>query len=353
MEKRIVSEASSKPVESLKFPKALLQERTLSALREAGADDASASAATRAMMHASRLGIDSHGVRLTAFYAEGLRSGQINGSPAFKIQRTAAASAMLDADHGLGHAAAYAGMEEACRIARESGIGAVGITHSTHYGAAGAYALAGAEAGFIAISTTNADSLVALHGGAERFHGTNPIAAAAPVRDSRPWLLDMATSAIPYNRVLLYRSLQKELPAEIAADIQGVPTRDPHLAEILTPLGGAGFGFKGAGLAGLVTILSAVLTGARPDPFVPPMGGESWERHDIGHFCLAIDPERFVGRETYDALMTQYLAGLRSSQARPGDAVMAPGDREWRVMDERDRTGIPVDPDTARFLGLA
>jgi len=353
MERRIMSETSSKPAESLIFPAALLRERVLSALRDAGADEKSAAAATRAMMHASRIGVDSHGVRLTAFYAESLRSGQINGSPTLTIRRTAAATAMLDADHGLGHAAAYAGMEEACRIAKESGIGAVGITHSTHFGAAGAYALAGAEAGFIAVSTTNADSLVALHGGAERFHGTNPIAAAAPVRDSRPWLLDMATSAIPYNRVLLFRSLQKDLPAEIAADIHGEPTRDPHLAEILTPLGGAGFGFKGAGLAGLVTILSAALTGATPDPFVLPMGAGHGERHDIGHFCLAVDPERFVGRETYEALMAQYLAALRASPARQGETVLAPGDREWRTMAERDRTGIPVDPDTARFLELA
>ncbi|SCY19002.1 Malate/lactate/ureidoglycolate dehydrogenase, LDH2 family [Microvirga guangxiensis] len=348
-----MSQASSIAVEGLKFPADLLQERVLAALREAGADEASAAAAARAMMHASRLGIDSHGVRLTPFYAECLRSGQINGSPAFTIKRTAAGTSMLDADHGLGHAAAYAGMEEACRIAKESGVGAVGITHSTHYGAAGAYALAGAEAGFIALSTTNADSLVAFHGGKTRFHGTNPIAAAAPVRGSRPWLLDMATSAIPYNRILLFRSLERELPDQVTADIHGEPTRNPHLAEILTPLGGADFGFKGAGLAGLVTILSAVLTGATPDHLVVPMGDGHTERHDIGHFCLAIDPERFVGRETYDLLMQQYLAGLRGSPAKAGAQVLAPGDREWQTMEKRDRTGIPVDPDTVRFLDLA
>jgi LDH2 family malate/lactate/ureidoglycolate dehydrogenase len=163
----------------------------------------------------------------------------------------------------------------------------------------------------------------------------------------------MATSSIPYNRVLLFRSLQRELPAEVTADIHGEPTRDPHLAEILTPLGGADFGFKGAGLAGLVTILSAILTGARPDHLVMPMGGGHGEHNDIGHFCLAIDPERFVGRETYDALMAQYLAALRASPARSGGQVLAPGDREWQTMEERGRTGIPVDPDTARFLALA
>ena len=45
-------------------PEHSLEGRTFAALRDAGADERSARAATRAMMHASRLGIDSHGVRL-------------------------------------------------------------------------------------------------------------------------------------------------------------------------------------------------------------------------------------------------------------------------------------------------
>jgi LDH2 family malate/lactate/ureidoglycolate dehydrogenase len=82
------------------------------------------------------------------------------------------------------------------------------------------------------------------------------------------------------------------------------------------------------------------------------MGDGHGARHDIGHFCLAIDPERFIGRDTYDALMAHYLACLRASPSRQGEPILAPGDREWQTMDERERIGIPVDPDTARFLGL-
>ena len=32
---------------------------------------------------------------------------------------------------------------------------------------------------------------------------------------------------------------------------------------------------------------------------------------------------------------------------------MAPGEREWKVEIERAANGIPVDPETAAFLGLA
>src|SRR5262249_27247803 len=145
----------------------------------------------------------------------------------------------------------------ACELAKEAGIGAVGVFGSSHNGAAGTYALAAAEDGFIALSSTNASSVVTLHGSKAAFHGTNPIAAAAPVPDSGPWLLDMATSSIPLNRVFLYRALGKQLPPNVAADKAGAPASDPATAEMLLPLGGADFGYKGAGLAGLVTVLCA------------------------------------------------------------------------------------------------
>ncbi len=331
-----------------------LEERTLAVLREAGANEPSARAATRALMHASRIGVDSHGVRLVAHYARALRGGRINGAPQIAVRRTGPAAALVDADDGLGHLAAYRAMEEACALARENGVGAVGVCQSSHYGAAGAYALAAAEIGLIGLSTTNADAIVALHDGMAPFHGTNPIAAAAPVPGDRPWLLDMATSAIPMNRVHLYATLGRELPEHVAADHTGQPTTNAALAEMLIPLGGADYGFKGAGLAGLVTILSAVLTGAAPDPVMLPMTGtdDFATPRNVGHFCLALDPDHFVGRSTYDALMAQYLAALRASPTRLGATSLAPGDREWMVEAERVTTGIPIDRETAAALSL-
>jgi LDH2 family malate/lactate/ureidoglycolate dehydrogenase len=332
----------------------LLEERTFAILHEAGAGEPSAHAATRALMHASRVGVDSHGVRLVAHYAQALRGGRINGTPQIAVRRTGPAAALLDADDGLGHLAAYRAMEEACALARETGVGAVGVCRSSHYGAAGAYALAAAEMGLIGLSTTNADSIVALHEGTVPFHGTNPIAMAAPVPGHRPWLLDMATSSIPMNRVHLYATLGRDLPEHVAADQAGQPTTDASLAQMLIPLGGADYGFKGAGLAGLVTILSSMLTGAAPDPAMLPMTGtEDFSTpRNVGHFCLAFDPDRFVGRSTYDILITRYLAALRASPTRSGVPALAPGDREWMVESERSNTGIPVDHETAAVLGI-
>lgn len=340
--------------ETIRVDSSVLEAATLAALTAAGADDASAAAATRAMMHASRLGIDSHGVRLAAHYAKVLQTGRVNPRPTLLVRRTGPATAVLDADDGLGHHAAYAAMDLAVEIAREAGAGVVGVVRSSHYGAAGAYALAGAEAGLVALSFTNTNAAVALHGGAAPFHGTNPIAAAAPAPGQRPWLLDLATSSIPLNRVFLYRTLGLPLPEGVAADEAGMPTRDPAAVSMLLPLGGADFGFKGAGLAGLVTLLCAVLTGTTLDHAMIRMTGtdDYATPRNMGHFCLALDPARFAGRQAYEAAITRYLADLRGGPGRSGEQVMAPGDREWAVEAERLRDGIPVDRETAAFLAL-
>lgn len=338
-----------------RFAVGLLEQKVASALRAAGASEASLTAATKAMLHASLVGVDSHGVRLTEHYCNMLAGGRLNKDPQLTVDIRAAGSAMVDGDDGLGHYAAYKAVEVGIELAQQAGVGAVGIAHSSHLGAAGAYALAGAERGFVTFATTNTDSMVALFDGASRFHGTNPLAFAAPVPGSKPWLLDMATSSIPMNRVLLHRSLGLELPGGVAADADGAATTDPHAAEMLLPLGGEEYGYKGAALAGVATLFSALLTGTTLDTdFIPMYGGDDISTpRNMGHFVLVIDPDKFVGRELFGAMITRYLFSLRSAAVRPGaERVMAPGDREWEEVAQREQDGVPVDPDTVRFLGL-
>jgi ureidoglycolate dehydrogenase (NAD+) len=214
--------------------------------------------------------------------------------------------------------------------------------------------VAGAEQGCITFATTNTDAMVALFEGAGRFHGTNPLAFAAPVPGRRPWLLDMATSSIPMNRVLLHRSLGEPLPAGVAANNQGVTTTDPQDVDMLLPLGGENYGHKGAGLAGVATLFSALLTGTTLDTdFIPMYGTDNiHEPRNMGHFVLVIDPDKFVGGAQFGAAILNYLNALQGAPARAGGVVMAPGDREWAEADRRAAEGIPIDPDTARFLGI-
>ncbi len=150
--------------ETIHVAEDVLEQYVIAAFRRVGTSEPSLQAATRAMMHASRVGVDSHGVRLTQHYCQMLKGGRLNKKPQLTIEQKGPSSATVDGDDGLGHYAAYRAMELACDLARETGMAGVGVRRSSHLGAAGAYALAGAEQGFMSFATTNTDSMVPLFG---------------------------------------------------------------------------------------------------------------------------------------------------------------------------------------------
>lgn len=303
-------------------------------LEAAGAARESAEAATWAMLHASIHGVESHGIRLLPFYADCLKTGIAKGNPTIAISHPRRGAVLVDADDGMGHLPTYRAMDEACEIARDIGIGMGAIKNSTHFGAAGAYALAAADAGFIGFATCNSGAIVAPFGGGKPQHGTSPIALAAPLPGRDPFLLDMATSAISWNKVMRCRTEGIELPADVAIDAAGRFTCDPHAAVMLAPLGGADFGYKGAALAGLAEVLGGMLTGMR---LSTEQSGLNMGDQKVGHFVMAIDPSTFIGMDVFVERLAKYLD---SFAAQPG--AMPAGGPQWKERNERQQKGIPL-----------
>ncbi|MFL5260246.1 MAG: Ldh family oxidoreductase [Hyphomicrobiales bacterium] len=306
---------------------------SLSILAAVGVTEEQATATTAAMMHASALGVDSHGIRLLPFYAECVRTGICKPNPHVTVSYPRRGAARVDADDGLGHLPTYRAMDEACDIAREAGIGMAVVVNSTHFGAAGAYTLAAAEAGFIGFSTCNSGAFVVPFGGSKPVHGTSPISLAAPRQGGRPFLLDMATSSVPWNKVMRSRTEGLPLPPDVALDREGRYTTDPHAAVCLGPLGGAHFGFKGAGLAGLAEVLGGALTGMR---LGSEQSGILLGDTKVGHFVMAIDPATFIAEALFGERMTKYL----DSFTEPG--TMPAGGPEWLKQEDRELNGIPL-----------
>lgn len=323
----------------------------VAALQAVGADDQTRSAVVRALSHASGLGVDSHGYRLLPHYLEGLRKGRLNPEPAPQMIVATGGAGVLDADNAHGAVAGFEAAKHAVAFAREHGLGAVAIRNSSHFGAAGAYAMAIAEQGMMGLAFCNSDSFVRLHGGAQRFHGTNPIAVAAPSHDPRPWLLDMATSSIPFNRVQLAQALGHSLAPEVASDSEGRFVTDPVLANMLAPLGGALFGYKGAGLAGLAEILSTAFSDAPLSVELPPMISDDMTTpRRLGAFVLALDPAAFGAADTFRSVVSRYIRLVRQSRKAGADPVMAAGDREWEEEQRRKSEGLRLDPETIAAL---
>jgi len=308
---------------------------SFSVLTAAGADSESAEATTGAMLHASLLGVDSHGIRLLPFYADCLREGICKPDPQITVSHPRRSAVLVDADGGLGHLPTYRAMDEACAIARDTGIGMGVVINSTHFGAAGAYALAAANAGFIGFATCNSGAFVVPYGGKTPIHGTSPISLAAPLagRDD-PYFLDMATSSIPWNKVMRYRTEGLSLPPDAALDSEGNYTTDPNRAVCLGPLGGVGFGYKGAALAGLAEVLGGMLTGMR---LSIEQSGIVLADTKVGHFVMAIDPGTFVPPATFAERHASYLDGFK---AQPG--TMPAGGPEWARRADRAEKGIPL-----------
>ena len=79
--------------------------------------------------------------------------------------------------------------------------------------------------------------------------------------------------------------------------------------------------------------------------------GDAHEPLDTGHFHLAIDPERTVGRERFAAVLDGLLGELRAIPPAPGfDEVLVAGDPEDRARAERERSGVPIEPGLWRTL---
>jgi LDH2 family malate/lactate/ureidoglycolate dehydrogenase len=307
---------------------------SLAVLRAAGADEPSAEAATWAMLHASLHGVDSHGIRLLPWYADCLRNGIAKGAPNVSVSHPRRAAALVDADDGLGHIAMYRAMDEACAMARDCGIGMASIINSTHFGAAGAYTLAAADAGFIGFACCNSGAFVVPHGGTRPIHGTSPISLAAPNPSGDPFLLDMATSSVPWNKVLRYRTESIELPEGVAVDATGDFVTDPNKAVALAPVGGPDFGYKGAGLAGLTEVLGGLLTGMR---LSSDQDGLALGDTKVGHFVMAIDPTLFMTLEAFGLGVQTYIDRFK---AQPG--TYAAGGPEWERRRQREAGGIPL-----------
>jgi len=225
-------------------------------------------------------------------------------------------------------------------LAREHGVGAVAVRHSSHYGAAAIYSRRAAAAGMVALSLTNSDPLVIPFGGTEAALGTNPISLAAPTA-SGVFDLDLATSQVAINRIFNARDEGRPIPEGWGVDEHGRSTTDPAKVRAGVPLGG----YKGYALALLVEILSGVLAGAGVRHAAGELYGPASTPQDVGHFFLVLDPERTVGRAHFATVLEGMLDELRATPPAPGhDEVLVPGDPEARAHAERSRTGIPIAP---------
>jgi len=316
----------------------LLAVRMSDTLAASGVAADSSAHVIESLIQTSLRGVDSHGIQLFPHYVRAVASGRINRTPHLSPRRTAASTAILDAGHAFGHHAGAVAIDTAIELAHASGIGAVCVKDSTHFGAAAYFALRAARSGHIGFSFTNADALVKAFNSTKAVFGTNPVCFAAPLRTEEPLCLDMATSLVSWNKVRNCRATGADLDAGWAFDKDGLPTQDANAATSLNPAGG----YKGYGLGMMVEVLCGLLAdGPIAHELLPMFTSKIEEKRHISHFFMAIDIARFVPLDRFVGRLQHLVDSIRSM---PGiDAqVMVPGDPEKQAFAERSIRGIPV-----------
>ncbi|WP_427184619.1 Ldh family oxidoreductase [Bordetella bronchialis] len=309
-------------------------------LRAHDVPEEDAARVARSLVQTSLWGIDSHGIARLPHYLNRLAHGSILARPVVTVSRSGVATAQVDGGQGLGIVVAHRANRAAMDIAAECGVGAVGVHNSSHCGAIGLYTRDAAREGMVGIAFTHSDSIAAPFGGHAPFLGTNPISIAFPRADGEPVCLDMATTSIPWNRVMNARREGTPLPAGVALDDRGADARDAGAARALRPLGGPDYGHKGYALALMIELLCGPLNGNPYGPHISPMYEKLQLPRRLGAFFVVIDPARFPGGPTLAATVEQMARELAQ---QPGQPRM-PGDPEREAAARRRVQGIPLEP---------
>ncbi len=307
-----------------------------------GLPSADAGKVAALMTEADLTGADAHGIFRLPQYVRRIRAGGFNTRPSITVTKTAAATALVDGDNGMGHLVVSRAADTAVALAREAGVGWVGVRRSNHAGTAGLYAAMPVAHGMIGLysAVANANHM-AVWGGSELLLGTNPLGIAVPSGDG-PVVLDMATTIVSYGTVKKYALAGRDMPEGWLIDREtGGPLTDPKKSAhgLLLPIGG----YKGSGLAIMLGLLAGVLNGAAFGREVVDFNADDSSATNTGHFMVALDIARFVPLATFMAETDRHLRDLRASKRMPGvHDIRLPGDRRRECRAERLRDGVPL-----------
>jgi LDH2 family malate/lactate/ureidoglycolate dehydrogenase len=326
-----------------------------SILRAVNVPEDKARLVAASLVAANLRGVDSHGVQLLPYYVEQLECGDMSKTADGHIVSEAGPCVVYDGENGMGQPIAETCCAHGVRIASQQGMSMVVARESNHFGAAAFWAQKYSSEGLIGIVVCNASPMVPPWQGKQTRFGTNPICMAVP---GGRWLLDMATTTVALGKI--YKASingQESIPEGWAMDAEGVPTTSvaTALTGLVAPLGG----YKGSGLAVMVEILCAVLSGGA-------MSAELGKIRQRGRpvrcsqMFLGIDVARFMPIEEFEARMERLAKMVKSTPPAKGyTEVLLAGEPEWRMEEERRANGIPIEDgtwtllaDTAARLGV-
>jgi (2R)-3-sulfolactate dehydrogenase (NADP+) len=284
-----------------------------------------ATSVARSIAAAERDGQKIVGLSYLPVYCDHAAVGKVNGFAQPKLEQRTPSLVTVDAGTGFAHPAIALGLPALVQSAKVQGIAALAVGNSYACGSLGYFVEELADQGLVAFMVANASPSIAPFGGKTPFFGTNPIAFGVPRKDRAPLVIDQSSSVVAKVAVIDAQARGMALPDGWAIDKDGKPTNDANAAMdgSLLPIGG----YKGFGLALMVDILAAGLTGSHWSFEASSFGDNEGGPPRTGQMIIALSPEKFAGAGFAERLEVMLDAVLETP------AVRLPGDKRLSARD--------------------
>lgn len=344
-------------------PADVLTSFTREVFEAAGLSSEHAAIVADSLVQTSLRGVDSHGVMRIPLYVGRLKAGYLNPRPDVRVIHEFGATALVDADDGMGHIATSFAMDRAIALAKQFGVACVGIRNSSHFAAAGYYLLKALEADVAAMLFTNGPPVMAPARGREARICNNPIALGVPSNGPISIIHDIAMSVAAGGKIRLAVQEERPIPPDWVLTASGERTTDARDAAdgILLPMNE----HKGYGLAVFSEAISGVLMGSafgldHKSQWPTGRGSDNVGVSKTGHTIVAISIAAFGDVYEFKRRLDELVSQLHSTAPLDEELpVLVPGEPELQSVRQRAAEGIPISAgvlrgimETARELGV-
>lgn len=282
-------------------------------------------------------GVYTHGVNRFPLFNELIQKKYINPKAKPSLKKAIGGLEQWDGHLGVGPLNALYATGRAMQLARQHGVGCVGLSNTNHWMRGGTYGWKAAKAGFIFIGWSNTVANMPAWNALDMRLGNNPLVIALPFSDEAI-VLDMAMSQLSYGALEKAAAENETLSVYSGYDSSGELTKDAAAileSKRMLPIGY----WKGAGLSLLLDLLAAILASGQS---VHEISKHEVE-HGLSQVFIAIDANKLdhtLIKIVVDKIIEDYHQSIPVDQTKQ---VLYPGERVLATRKKNLNNGIPVD----------